>query len=204
MDDLFIENRGVATQEEAEAILNPHLPILWECLNDAWQWVQNLLTWDADARQTLMGRSRACIMYERATRLIEQRFNGMTGIRLARQRGFLQVVFNERLSLRFKKLRPGLRSSNVRTNAQRNIYFQHEFENFPPAATELTLGYLTDKAWMQIDGAFITCPVSWDRLKWSMPLLPPASGAQPVLEPLPQPELPLIRAKNAKGTKKAM
>jgi hypothetical protein len=95
MDDKVIENRGVASESEALQILGNHLPILWECLHDAWTWVQQMLTWDDDARQTL-SRSRASIMNERATRLIEQRFSTLPGVRVARHRGFLQVFFQER------------------------------------------------------------------------------------------------------------
>lgn len=210
------EKRGVLTREEAEEVLEPHVPLLWECLQQAWEWLEKKFDEDPTMRLTVVGRTRANMVYDKFVDVAENAFTGVDGVEVSWDRSFLRLLFNGRISLRFKKLNKAMRSSNVRTNAQRTIYFQLEIDSFPPAPTEVTFGYVLDAAGAKIERVCLTCPIGWSLNKWVIPVMEPPADSSSLFAPSPQPEPatpvimpaaglvpPLVMPKRSKKTKKA-
>ncbi len=84
----------------------------------------------------------------------------------------MAVTLDGGLRLRFKKFDDKLRSGNVKTNRQREIYHQYEIEGIE-SPTDVTFGYVTNPAGTSISGVYVTCPVGWRKNAWMIAVRDP-------------------------------
>lgn len=161
----FVERRAIISQEEAKALLEPHLPLLEEDFKAAWDFVQDILNQDPERRSTFDISTQAAMIFNRFVRLTHKRFNDVPGVLLKSSGRMMKMIINGKLSLRFKKFDGKLRSKNVRTNQQLKMYFQLQLDGMD-TATEVTFGYKTDATGLNVTGVYVTCPVGWGTNRW--------------------------------------
>lgn len=168
---------NLLTRDEARAILDPHTPVLLGCLAEAWEAVQRTLDEDPERRAVFDSATQAAMLYDWFANLIVGQLDGAPGVRKVQTGKMIKLIFNDRLSLRFKKFDRNLWSRNVRTNNQLRHYFQLQLDGVAEEATEVTLGYVTDVTNTGLRGVYLTCPIGWNRNKWMIVLDEADSGA---------------------------
>jgi hypothetical protein len=188
MSMTYVENPGLLTSEQAEEILEPYRAGLLEDFRAAWTWAQTLLDADVEYRLTLDTSTQAAIVFNRFVRLTMRRYDGHEAVKVRRSGRMMTINFGGGLFLRFKKFDDQLRSHNVKTNSQAEIYYQLRLRGMDPA-TRVTFGYRTDATGRNVAGLHITCPVGWSRNKWVI-TLDEAKGneALPFAAPAPAPQ----------------
>ena len=133
---------------------------------------------------------------------VRTKFTGRDGVTLTDDSGFMVLVVNNRVAVRFKKLNRKLQPSNIPTQQQYNFATQALLPGFPPEATNLTFGHRLNKTATDFDGFWVQCPRG-DRNLWSIPIHKPLD--QPLFKDIqPQPEEvtpPIVRPKKT-STKK--
>lgn len=194
---LLTEKPGIVSLDEAEQLLGPSLPLIRDCFDQMVAEVADVLARDPEFAATLTTRSKASIVNDHVVRAIETRFAGKPGIRITRDRGFLVLIVNDRIVVRFKKLDRKLRSRNILTNQQRALLRQENLPGLPPDCTVVVAGYRLGASGLQILDSHVVCPVG-SRNKWDIPLNAPAERlpaavadledglATPVLKPIPR------------------
>ena len=170
--------------DEAQAILDPHIDDLRGCLSAGWRACQEFCEAIPVARVRTSNRTRAGIVYDVAVAEARMRFLNKLGVHLMSRLGFLVVVFDGRLVLRFKKYRHGLRTGGIPTHQQLSFAWQDEMVGMPPAATKVVAGYLLNRLEDGIARMAITCSVG-PNLRWCFDIADAAAAASPT--PMPEP-----------------
>jgi hypothetical protein len=189
MDKKYVERPGLLTQAQAFPIIQPYLPGLISDFTDGWEWVQAILDQDAERRATFDASAQAAMVFCRFVRLTGNRFGADPNIELRKSGRMLRALIAKRVALRFKKLSLKLNghliAGNIKTNAQALIYYQLGFDGMQDARpTEVTFGYTTDRANVDVTGVYLTCPISWYSNKWVIPLMADdAEGRLPFAPP---------------------
>ena len=183
--------------DEAQAILDPHIDDLRACLSAGWRAWQALCEAIPVARVRTSNRTRAGIVYDAAVAEARMRFLNKPGVHLMSRLGFLVVVFDGRLVLRFKKYRHGLRTGGIPTHQQLSFAWQAEMDGMPPAATKVVAGYLLNRLQDGIARMAITCSVG-PNLRWCFDIADAAAAAaSPTPMPAPShaggPSPPVVR-----------
>lgn len=149
--------------------------------------------WSASARRTAPALA-SCTTRSSPRR--RRGFGNKPGVHLTHRLGFLALVFDSRLVLRFKKYRHGLRTSNVPTYQQLQFQWQTEIVGMPPAATKVVAGYLLNRLQDDFARMSITCSIGPD-LVWviEIPDAPAAATPTPMPEPpnAGEPTRPVVR-----------
>ena len=190
---------AIMTLEEVRPILGSYLPLLYGCLEDAWDDLQDFLDCDPSWRVTLTPTNLPAMMHSRWTELVEARMSRENGITIERRGRKLSFVTfdNGRLALRLKKLNSALRSGNVRTGRQDAIYHQRNFlDQFNTIQrTHATFGYVPDASLTDFDGVWVTCPKSYEVNHWVFPVAKPSTASKQisVLPTTPTPAHIIIR-----------
>lgn len=171
----YVERPGVLAETEVRPILDPHLPGLLDDFQVAWDWVQDILDQDLDRRATFDSSTQAAMIFNRFASLMGHRMDGQNRICLKRSGRMLRAVIDDRVAIRFKKLRKNrkgaLCASNVHTNAQSRMYYQLCIDGLEDCRpTEVTFGYTTDDTNTIVTGLYLTCPISWHTNKWTVQL----------------------------------
>lgn len=179
-----IPRAGLLERDEAEEILEPHVNTLWDCLSRAFQRVQDELAEDPERRAAYDASTQAAMVYHWFARFVAQAYEDVVDVDVAKQGRMIRIRLDQRLVLRFKKLDDALRSRNVRTNTQAEMYFQYEIDGVLPV-TNVTLGYTVDGLGQNMTGIYFTCPVGWSRNKWVINLAGEESGGLFRTEPSP-------------------
>ncbi|MCC6682502.1 MAG: hypothetical protein IT445_16500 [Phycisphaeraceae bacterium] len=211
MSQKFTERRGLLSEQQALAILQPYLPGLMDDFRDSWDWVQDILDGDPERRSTFDGSTVAGMIFNRCVVLFGRRLDSDPKVKLKKTGRMLRALIDGKVALRFKKLtkkRNGqLCSGNVKTNAQGLIYWQMGFDGVEESRpTEITFGYTADILNTNFTGIYLACPISWYTNKWIATLdggeqgmmLPFASPNRPDDSTEPDQALVAIESKKAK------
>jgi hypothetical protein len=77
-------------------------------------------------------------------------------------------IFQNLASVRFKKVNQQLRASNIETERQLQILYQHELPGVT-RCTQLTVGYTMNEAFTQVGNIHVVC---WhgERIRWAFPI----------------------------------
>jgi hypothetical protein len=154
------------SKERAMKILKPYVAILREVLSAAWADWEAL---PAKQRAKLNGRARASCLYDFMVDHVERRFGNNTNAFFFRRRGLFLLGLAGLVTLRFKKLGYGKKTSNIQTAQQVNIFgLQLELDGIPKAA-RLTVGYLLDPSQTFIKDVFVTLQMG-NEVKWDFSL----------------------------------
>ena len=191
--------------DEAQTILDPHIDDLRACLRAGWDAWQALTEAMPVVGVHTSNRTRAGIVYDGIATEARKRFHNKPGVSLMTKLGFLVVVFDGRLVLRFKKYRPGLRTSNVLTYQQFSFAWQAEMDGTPPAATKVVAGYLLNRLQDDIARMAITCSLG-PELRWTIEI-PDAWTDAALPTPIPavpdpeEPQQPVVHAARTEETR---
>jgi len=149
--------KHLTTKSEAEGLLLPHVETVQRCLREGWEEWLRLRDRELERGNTYSPRARANIVYDLVAERARAAFDGVEGVAVLRKHGFLVLLFGGRIAMRFKKLRPDLKSTGIRTNQQRLFAEQEEMPGIPATATFLIAGYVLDPTQAQIDRLVVTC-----------------------------------------------
>ena len=127
---------------------------------------------DPERRVTFDAGLEATMVNMRFVHLARQRFEELEKVAVKMHGRHMAVTLDGGLRLRFKKFDDKLRSGNVKTNRQREIYHQYEIEGIE-SPTDVTFGYATNPAGTNISGVYVTCPVGWRENAWMIAVRDP-------------------------------
>lgn len=148
----------IVTRDEALRILAPYLETIRRCVRTG---VDHYLTQvPPEARAWYSARTRASIIHDAIVQSAYHEFSAIPGVQLENRRGYLEVIIDGRLRLRWKKLNAGLRPRNIPT--QQTYEFMHQlqfdFPDAPPSLTNIIAGYRWNTTQTDILGVYIVCP----------------------------------------------
>jgi hypothetical protein len=198
-------NRQTVQADDAERLLKPWLPQILECHHNALSfWQSCAASIPKLALDDINNQARARVISNSIARDVKIRFTGRKGITLTEDSGFLVMIIEERIAVRFKKLDNNLRPSNIPTRQQHDFAWQGLLIGFPPEATNLTFGHKLDSTGTGFSGFWLQCPRG-NRNLWSIPL------DRPVDQPLfsaqesgsDDPAPPVVRPKKTSPKKMA-
>lgn len=157
---------GVLTGEEAHEILLPHYNDIMRCIHKGIRAAEKLRLREPEYCHVLTPRSWASNVHDHMEFEARRVFGVKgSGIAVYTDTGFVVVDFDERIFLRFKKLRRNLSPCNIETDQQRAFDSQTLFRGL---VTLVTAGYRLDDAGVYKD-AHIVCWASGELL-WSLRL----------------------------------
>lgn len=125
--------------DAARALLSSHLPSIAGCLREA----VDRFNEDRALTGPVSTRTRASNVHDYASEAAERVFDGVTGVRLLRDHGFLVIVIDDTVVIRFKKLSDRLATCGIRTH-QARLWAAQEAIPGMPARTHLVAGYVLD------------------------------------------------------------
>ncbi|RPE08198.1 hypothetical protein EGT74_14130 [Chitinophaga lutea] len=102
-------------------------------------------------------RTKAGIVHEQIKKYAMNTLSGKAGIKVDEFRGIFGVQINEELFIRFKKMDDTYAVRNLQTSQHKTYMKQGFIEGFPNEPTLLFAGYIPDKAFSKIKGAYIAC-----------------------------------------------
>lgn len=171
------------SQDEAEAILLPHLEPLRDIVVSGWDdWHKSVKA--SPLLATVRDASRAGIVYDKITERAEAYFDSLD-IPTNKKRQFLEVVLADgQLVLRFKKFRSrALGTSGIPTQQRRELMYQQVVLD-GMAVTYAVVGYLPDELGVGLDVVAVACSYG-NRRVWHIDLAEDqAAPAVPVREAL--------------------
>jgi hypothetical protein len=166
------------SQEDAEVLLQPHLPKLKQVIFDAWaEWGKI----PAVRRSKMNTRARAAILHSFMVHFAKVHFPQTNQVTPLERRGLFLIGIGGVVTIRFKKFRYGKRTSNIQTNQQIDFDLQIDLPGIPKAA-RLTVGYILDASQTAIKDVLITFRQA-QRLLWDFSIA--GTQAQVVRMPLP-------------------
>lgn len=202
----FITRRDTLSRTEAEPLLQPYIASMRDWLHEAWDWVQSKLNDDPDLRKTCDLSIQAALVYNQFVERLQSGLSFDSDVHVDVHGRMVTVLIGGLIRLRFKKFDRDLRSGNVRTNRQREFYYQLLLPGMLDRMTDVTFGYCTSATATEITGVYITCPVGWRKNKWFIPIEDAASGGLTLYgpsTPAPDEMLPVVTPKIAPHKRKA-
>lgn len=157
--------------EEAHQILTPHLGGISECIQkgcDAWKRFGQT---NPDLLVDSSLRSKACLVFDAIRGAAKRHFRDDPRVLIVDKRGSFWMVFEGKVTLRFKKLNKNGRTSNISTNQQTlfSMQCQLELPGMPDQPTNLTAGYQFDPFGMNLQKQVIRCAFGRDTM-WEFAL----------------------------------
>lgn len=170
----------IISEDEGRQILETHWGRLRFCY--AWAWEQ----WEElppEKRIPLGARSRASFIHDYATYRARKEFDGVPGVDVVDDHGFLVLVFEDTVILRFKKFRnAGMGTSGIATRQQQQFEWQDPIPGMP-VATNLVSGYSLDQLQTSMSMVAIACSVGSD-LQWSIDITENEDTGGAVVQPM--------------------
>jgi hypothetical protein len=151
------------TEDEAREILAPYIDEIEDAVREGW------LDFGREYVATaylLTTRSRATIVHDHVIGRLQRLVDRRSGLRLTKIRGMDVLIVADRLMVRFKKLDPALRASNIPTAQALQFDRQQQLPGMPPALANLTAGYQLDRTNSAFTGIFVVCR-DGKQLRWA-------------------------------------
>lgn len=153
-------------------------------------------------------RSRATLAHDFICRRIAETFSDTDGARLHKTKGFLILLLDDMLAIRFKKFTSHGTVSYINTR-QANLFFgQMQLPLLPPVI-HLVAGYSLDRGGLALDAIRVACPMG-KHMQWSHKIEPVVeftaspvapSATDTVRTIMNQPPTFKVKAKTSLGTK---
>ena len=154
-------------KEIAEVDLRPYLSILRECISAGWAGWDRFGEIAPTLRLPLGKRSRASYIYDHIVAAATKRFASIPRVRIADNRGFLELLVGGRYVIRFKKLNRRRLSSNIPTRQQIEWFsVQLELPGMPADAVRLIVGYQVNLLGTEIADILVTRPLG-GKVAWA-------------------------------------
>lgn len=157
-------------QSEAEALLQPHLPIIANSMQTAWREWQILIAHPEGIGQGLGKNTRANFIRDRVWYHFQAQFSDSPTVKPVNKSTRRLLLINNEILLGVNKL------NRQRLTSRNNTYQQHLFEMQQlslegiPQLLNLTAGYMLNYFESEIEGLAITCEYN-KRLSWHSPIL---------------------------------
>lgn len=173
----------IISEDEARQILEPHYGRLRACHRWAWeQWE------DKTPEEQLLysPRSRASFIHDCIVSRAQIEFAGLPGVKMADDHGFLVLVFEDVVMLRFKKFRDrNLGTCGIATQQQQRFALQQPPISGFPIASNVVSGYLLDELQASMSMVAITCSVG-SNLQWFIDITEDDAASGGSVQPAPQ------------------
>ena len=116
-------------------------------------------------KTNLKARTSASLIHDFIQIRAREKFANEPNIKVDEFNGMFGLLISKRLFVRFKKLTPEMKASNVSTD-QIELFNKQQLE-IPGTeqVTMLTAGYVPDATWTIIQSIVLTCKIN-DELKW--------------------------------------
>lgn len=161
MKKLHNTTKNIPTRDEAIELLWPYLPKIGDCIRRGWQAWEDFGNLSPELRRPLNATARASFVHCHIAEAAKRTFKGIPGVLLSqRKRGYLQVVFNEVIVLRFKKLNSNYHPGGIKTNQYKLFMSQSQlsFKGFELVQANLVGGYRLDHLQREISDVCVVCP----------------------------------------------
>ncbi|WP_282010676.1 hypothetical protein [Nitrospina watsonii] len=161
------------TEEEAIKILDPYRARIFECAQKGFESYRknfSIFQWMYEPR------TKAGIIRDHIVANIKGEFVETPGIGSIDVKGRFFLDIEGKVLLQFKKLNKNLMPSNFQTQQQTSIDFQwevneqFEFDEIPHELPVLTVGYIPNDLWTDVENWWITYSYA-KSVEWHVPLL---------------------------------
>lgn len=168
------------SSEEAKLILEPHVENLQMCVSmglkeysDAYSGYRSLHSpW-----------TRASLVRDHIVEQVKKVFDEIEGIKIIQKRGLLLVSIEGKLLLRFKKFDRRMLTRNNPTQQAFRFSEQLSIPGFPPAATNINVGYMPNELWTDVFKVLITCPNGSASINWYIDITSDVKSVSPLVLP---------------------
>lgn len=184
MNDLALNEISAISRDEARQVLEPHFSTFGQVLRDAWAEWERV---PVEQRSKLNSRARANCLYDFIVHYAKLHFADVPSVMPFERRGLFLLGFSGRLTIRFKKLGAGNKTSNVQTKQQVDFNLQIDLPGIPKAF-RLTVGYVLDAAQTSIKDVLVTHQTG-RRLAWDISI----AQTPPTIFEMPVADAPLAR-----------
>ncbi len=158
---------GLKTRDEAWKLLEPYAKSLFTGIQAAWDWAQRILDQDPERRAVLHDITTAAMINDHFVFQVKNGLIAGAKVDLMTTGRMVRVSLAGELVLRMKKLDKMLRSKNIATKNQEEIYHQQGWiDGLDSRPTNITFGYVTGLAGTKIVAVYFTCPKSYSRNHW--------------------------------------
>jgi hypothetical protein len=154
-------------QDQAEALLKDELPLLYQCIRQAWEKYVN--GYPAALKAEHSPRSRASLVHDHIVMAARRMLESRMGVCCHEINKLFIVSFNSGIAIRFKKLDDSFRSSNIRTQQSLDFMGQQHLPEIE-AAVNLQAGYRLNALETDLEGIYLTCPSGEDTNAWVLEL----------------------------------
>lgn len=153
----------ILSQQEASKVLEPHLPTIRKCMLEA---LDDLNKAMSVISESLNNRAKCSTLHSIATEKAKRYFKDTPGIIVKSKYQSIQIVFNQLLVGRIKKVNSDKMSQNAKTIRNTNI-LTHQLSLFPdiPQLTFIDLGYNVIPTWSEFDKLLVVCRFN-DKIEW--------------------------------------
>lgn len=149
----MIEMQG---KEEFASERIAQLPLVKQCIENAWDNYTKLYSPDLRTRHT--ARSRASLIHDEIVLEAEVLFDNVVGVRFERRGHAFFVYIGQRLVIRFKKFGPSLSVSGIPT--QQHLSLINQQFTLPDFGEMMTIhaGYKLNTLETALEGTYVVCP----------------------------------------------
>ena len=166
MNQLANTRSELISRAEAKRILEPYFSTFRQTLRDAWEEWEHI---PIEQRSKINARARANCLYDFIVHYARVHFANAPGVTLLERRGLFLLGFQGRITIRFKKLGPGKKTSNIQTQQQVDFNLQIKLPGIL-IADRLTVGYILDATQTSIKDVLVTLQTG-RRLEWDIPII---------------------------------
>jgi hypothetical protein len=198
MKTLHTNSTRILSREQAIEILSPHLQAIEDCIKEAWKQWERFGEIAPELRKPFNAAERAMFIYRHIVENAKHKFCEIEGVQISEKRGFLSLIFDGKLVLRFKKFDRGLRSSGIPTRQYEIWKSQQMMPGFEQ--TRIIGGYRVDSLKRSLFDIHITCPIG-SQNEWSFELQKGLSVDVEKIIPESSEERSIVRAKGAEAKK---
>jgi hypothetical protein len=154
------------TKDEVIKLVSPYLGQIAECIQSGHD-----CYFKGTPKSELVDHSpttKANLIYDKIVRKIKDTFGQTPGINLVYQKRMFVMIIANKVLIKFKKFKQGLRVGNVITKQFLKFQSQQQIEMFP-RGVNLYAGYLPDPFGRKIDKIWLACP-SYNGNHWALQL----------------------------------
>lgn len=199
---------AILTQEQVSDLAGNYFPRIAEVIQQAFQdYLDSLKGINALGIKTnLKARTSASLIHDYIQIRAREKFANESTIKVDEFNGMFGLLISKRLFVRFKKLTPEMKTSNVSTD-QVDLFNKQQLEiRGTDQVTMLTAGYVPDATWTNIQNVFLMCKIN-DELVWHKDLHTETSqvsifSTAASVEEVVQVDEPMVRVKEGSNKKK--
>jgi hypothetical protein len=165
-----------ADQDEAMALIEPILKVLYDCLYDGMAFYQDPENYSAAAVAQQRERTVAGCINDHAFHRLRETLGAKKGCRFPRLRGLEVLDYEGKALIRIKKVNGAGRGRNAATKQQRDYDAQLPLPGLPPEAVRLVAGYQPDPAFTSVQRIIISAPLG-KTIAWASQVVIVEEGA---------------------------